>query len=177
MKEIWTKTYLSEMYEVSNLGRVRSVGRYVYNSPTSERFLKPRLLEPKKPNSNGYLRINISKENKKKTIQIHQLVYHSFNGTSPKKHMVVDHIDGNKLNNRLSNLQFITHTQNCEKGKRHTDRAIKLPLNIVASDTDTSKGYGITKMINKKQTWFGRYSTLEEALCRRDELIKKNWIE
>ncbi len=176
VKEVWVKTYLSDLYEVSNLGRIRSLDRYVYDK-RCKRFLKSKLLNPKNPSTSGYLRTAISQGKKPKTVYIHQLVYHSFNGTSPEKNMVVDHIDGNKLNNKLSNLQFITHVKNCERGEKHTNRLINLPLNIVMSNTHKSEGYGIKKMINKKNIWFGRYSTLEEAVARRDELIKNNWIK
>ena len=91
------------------------------------------------------------------------------------KEMVVDHIDGDKSNNSLDNLQFISHSDNCAKGKMHTERKHKLPLYIKHSDTSVSKGYRIIKNFKGKQNSLGRYPTIEEAVKKRDELIKNNW--
>ena len=124
----------------------------------------------------GYTLFDLMLDNgKKKTIRLHQLVYHSFKDTLPMKEMVVDHIDGDKSNNSLDNLQFISHSDNCAKGKMHTERKHKLPLYIRPSDTSVSKGYRISKKFNGKQKSFGRYPIIEEAVKKRDELIKNNW--
>lgn len=60
----------------------------------------------------GYLRINIHDENKKhKTVTIHRLVAECFLPFSTG--MTVDHIDGNKENNNVTNLQCISQELNC----------------------------------------------------------------
>lgn len=107
-KEIWVKTFLSDDYEVSNLGRVRSLNRYSRNG----KFYKG---EAKKlsTNSSGYLTTGIHKRQK----AVHQLVYYSFNGGQPSGFdYVIDHIDGDKLNNCLENLQCVSQYQNVMKG-------------------------------------------------------------
>ena len=58
--------------------------------------------------NNGYLQITI----KNKTIKVHRLVIEAFKG---KSDLTVDHIDGNKLNNSLDNLQYLTREDNLIK--------------------------------------------------------------
>lgn len=175
MKEIWIKTFCSPFYEVSNLGNVRSVDRERPWRFGKTQKLKGKSLTPRVEKA-GYTLFDLMLEDgKKKTIRLHQLVYHSFKDTSPMKGMVVDHIDGDKSNNSLDNLQFITHSNNCSKGKMHTERKHKLPLHIRPSHTSVSKGYRISKKFNGKQKSFGRYPTIEEAVIERDRLIKNGW--
>ena len=58
--------------------------------------------------NNGYLQLTI----KNKTIKVHRLVIEAFKG---KSDLTVDHIDGNKLNNSLDNLQYLTREENLIK--------------------------------------------------------------
>ena len=58
--------------------------------------------------SNGYLQLTI----KNKTIKVHRLVIEAFKG---KSDLTVDHIDGNKLNNSLDILQYLTREENLIK--------------------------------------------------------------
>ena len=175
MKEIWIKTFCSPFYKVSNLGNVKSIDRERPWRFGKTQKLKGKAKTPRVEKA-GYTLFDLMLEDgKKKTIRLHQLVYHSFKDTSPIKGMVVDHIDGDKSNNSLDNLQFISHSDNCAKGKIHTERKHKLPLYIRPSHTSISKGYRISKKLKGKAKSFGRYSTIEEAIKRRDELIKNNW--
>jgi uncharacterized Fe-S cluster protein YjdI len=175
MKEIWIKTFCSPFYKVSNLGNVKSIDRERPWRFGKTQKLKGKARTPRVEKA-GYTLFDLMLEDgKKKTIRLHQLVYHSFNDTSPIKGMVVDHIDGDKSNNSLDNLQFISHSDNCAKGKKHTERKHKLPLYIRPSHTSISKGYRISKKLKGKDKSFGRYATVEEAVKKRDELIKNNW--
>jgi hypothetical protein len=174
MNEEWIKTFCSPFYEVSNLGNVRSIDRERPWRFGKTQRIKGKPLAPRV--QSGYTLFDLMLEDgKKKTIRVHQLVYHSFSNTKPFKGMVVDHIDGDKSNNTLKNLQFITHTENCAKGKKHTNRKYSLPLYIRHSDTHVSKGYRISKKLNGKYKSFGRYATIEEAVKERDRLIQVNW--
>jgi hypothetical protein len=52
-------------------------------------------------------------------MRIHVLVAVCFLNHKPEKNVVVDHIDGNKKNNNVNNLQIITHRENISRGKKN----------------------------------------------------------
>jgi len=169
--EIWVTTFCSPFYEVSNLGRVRTKDRYRPWSRGKERFYKSIILSCP-VSSDGYEICGITLvDGRRNTCQVHQLVYHSFNNTRPVKGMHIDHIDGNRLNNKLNNLQFITHEENIKKGRTFTEKKSALPLYIMKRKSS----FVIQKTINGKSVHFGAFPTLEEALKRKSELIKSKW--
>ena len=103
-QEVWAdvKGYKG-LYQVSNLGNVKSL--------RSNLILKPSV------NSVGYYVVNLGRGNNKK---IHQLVAMEFLNHKPNGHkLVVDHIDNDKLNNNLDNLQVITHRENLKKDRKN----------------------------------------------------------
>lgn len=87
----------------------------------------------------GYAKITLDK----KTYSIHRLIYEQFNGPIPENYDI-DHIDDNKINNKLSNLQALTRADNVKKsaknrnydfvGKTHENRK-----NVLATNTDTGE--------------------------------------
>ena len=110
--EIWKNIngYLP-IYQVSNLGRVRSLARQtkantgVFNR--KERILRINI------GKNGYNFVYIyDTEHIKRTIPLHRLVAKVF-VDNPLGLNEIDHIDGNKSNNTPENLRWVTHKQNC----------------------------------------------------------------
>jgi hypothetical protein len=79
---------------------------------------------------NGYYHIKIMNKTTNKKIYIHHLVAETFISKRPKE-LVIDHKDGNKLNNQLSNLQYITNEENSRKGNSSTT---ELPQNCTVED-------------------------------------------
>lgn len=110
-KEIWRDVVGYEgCYQVSNFGNVRSLDR-IY-SKRKGRMLKLN------PNSNGYLMVHLYLDGKRTNKKVHQLVAESFLDHEPCGYkLVVDHIDNDKLNNNLNNLQVITNRENLSKDK------------------------------------------------------------
>lgn len=103
--EIWKDVVGYEgIYQVSNLGKVKSLDR-VYNG----RNLKSKVLKLTL-NIYGYLRFTARKENTIKTLFVHRLVLEAFNPILEK--LQVNHIDGIKTNNKLENLEWVSDSEN-----------------------------------------------------------------
>lgn len=99
-QEIWKDIASYEgLYQISNLGNVRSIK---YSN-------KIRL---KKPTANkGYMYVMLYKNNEHKTMALHRLVASEFIENKANK-PEVNHIDGNRANNVLSNLEWVTRSEN-----------------------------------------------------------------
>ena len=108
--EIWKDVEDYEgMYQVSNLGRVKGLAR----KSSIGRNLQERMR--KTPiNSNGYPSVVLCKDGKEKIITVHQLVAIAFLGHTPNgyKGLYVNHIDFNRTNNNVSNLEIVTAREN-----------------------------------------------------------------
>lgn len=113
-KEEWRDVVGYEgLYKISNLGNVKSCYRVV-KYRDSFRSVKSRLL--KTSISQGYKKLQLSKDGKAKTYKLHRLLAEAFLNHKPDGYkIVVDHIDNNQLNNSLDNLQLITHRENIIK--------------------------------------------------------------
>lgn len=108
-EEVWKEVPNYENYMVSNRGRVKSLN---FNRTGVERLLKQNIVKE-------YLVTTLFKEGRAKPFYTHQLVAMVFLNHIPCGHrLVVDHIDGNRLNNNLSNLQVITNRENTSKDQR-----------------------------------------------------------
>ena len=119
--EIWKDINGYEgYYQVSNLGRVKSLKRWVNNKSNGGYFIKEKILVSC-PDKNGYLMVGLYKNNKK-SFKVHKLVASAFLNHTANHKMVVDHIDNNKLNNAVENLQIITTRKNLSKDKKGTSK-------------------------------------------------------
>lgn len=113
MIEEWKEIDGYGNYQVSNLGNIR-------NSKTG-RNLKPQV------STWGYSKINLSRDGKHYTFTVHRLVAKAFLGEPPiegnGQSYEVNHKDGNKLNSALSNLEYVTKSENIS----HFYREIQKP--------------------------------------------------
>lgn len=157
MKEIFKDVLGYEgFYQVSNFGRVKGLERIVKHNCGGNRVLKEKILKPCSDGW-GYLIVSLCKENVIKTKKIHIMVCESFlNHKTCGFKMVVDHIDSNKQNNNLNNLQIITQRENSSK-----ERTIKsgTPPGVNKS----GKKYMARITINGFREYLGMFKTLEEA--------------
>ncbi len=105
MKELWKPIEGFYGYEASSFGRIR--GFRDSHGNISEKFtiLKPRV------NKDGYYELTLYSENHKKvTKRIHRLIAETFLGKNSD--LVVNHIDGDKLNNDVNNLEYVSAKEN-----------------------------------------------------------------
>lgn len=100
MQEVWRQIKGCEgAYEISSFGRVKSL-----------KSGKPLIMKPK-VESNGYLRISLYNNKKGRSVLVHKLVAEAFLGQRPDG-MQVNHIDGDKTNNKVDNLEYCTCSEN-----------------------------------------------------------------
>lgn len=154
--EIWKdlKGYEGK-YRVSNKGRVSNYKRIL--TPTD--------------NGNGYLIIGLCKDGKKKNFYIHRLVAGAFID-NPKNKPVVNHRDYNTKNNNAENLEWATQKENVIYSKNN--------MRHRKSITQTNTGERYISYRKSKATYrvtvdrkeYGTYKTLQEAVVRRDEILK-----
>ena len=104
------------LYQVSNLGRVRSLGRIIYWRGTSL-FREGRIMTPR-INKYGYFQLTLTKDKKHKTHTVHRLVAEAFI-PNPDNLPQVNHKDENKLNNCIDNLEWCDSPNNCNYGTRN----------------------------------------------------------
>jgi hypothetical protein len=134
MTEIWKVIPNYENYQVSNLGRVKG----------PLKMLKPSLRK------SGYVYMNLTVNSKNISKSLHRLVALSFLGQS---NLDVDHINGDKTDNRLCNLRYVTSRENN-----------LLKKNVKGYHKCTTTGRWKTEIyIDGKRIWLGRYDSEKEA--------------
>lgn len=129
-QEIWKQYPYGELYEISNFGRVK---RKSYM--TTNRHLLPEIILKWQYSNDGYAYVGVKTNktgNQKKNRRVHVLTAETFLPNSdPTTKTQVNHKDGNKLNNYIDNLEWVTAQENCK------DRADN---NLQPKKTYTYKG-------------------------------------
>lgn len=115
MEEIWKDIPNYEgLYQASNLGRIKSIGKIVNGSNqfgVNFKYLKKdKILKPI-INNHNYLQVSLYKNNKKAEIRVHQLIAQTFLPNF-NNYKIINHKDGNKHNNHVDNLEFCTQSHN-----------------------------------------------------------------
>ena len=115
MEEIWKDIEGYEgLYQVSNMGRVRSLDHYTYRKfnfgVCKEMFYKGKILKPI-IDKDGYELVNFGRGNKQFMHKVHRLVAKAFIPKVEGKKQV-NHKDGNKRNNRVENLEWCDNSEN-----------------------------------------------------------------
>ena len=109
-------------YQVSSMGRVKSLARVVIRNNGQKLPIKERVLKPM-TDRYGYLIVCLCAGGKQKMFKVHRLVCQAFH-KNPENKLCVNHIDENKTNNAASNLEWSTYEENNNHGT-HNERVAK----------------------------------------------------
>lgn len=115
MKEIWKDILGYEsLYQVSSYGNTRSLDRtFIRNNNKNSKIKHKGRILKQRINNKGYYCINLTKDNKLKTYTVHRLVIKAFVINQHNKKFT-NHKDGNKLNNFVENLEWVTPKENTQ---------------------------------------------------------------
>jgi NUMOD4 motif/HNH endonuclease len=150
--EIWKDIPNYEgLYQCSNFGRIKSLPKIMGYGYSKLKLKIPTL------NNKGYYYCNLWKNNTSKTFLLHQIVAITFlEHVASKMKVVVDHIDNDKTNNRVSNLQLITQRQNVSKD-RTNKHSIYTGVRFIYNK------WSAQIKINNKTQYLGYFNTETEA--------------
>lgn len=169
--EIWKDVPGFEgTYQVSNFGNVKSIDRLIVNE-FGVSYIKKGSIRKAYLNNKGYLSISVWDKDKKKSkhIRVHVLVAMAFlSHKSCNMDMVVDHIDNNKLNNRLENIQIISQRENCSKDKKE-----KSSKYTGVSFDKSRRKWCASIYVNGKSKNIGRFNCELSALVAYNKNAKK----
>ncbi len=141
MQEIWKPVKdFEELYKVSNLGNVISIGRYQYNFKTKEKEYINIQKNLKFIEDRGYLKLHLSKNGKRKIKYVHQLVAEAFI-PNPNNYKEVNHKDSDPTNNKVDNLEWCDRKYNIDYMVKHQQQVKE--LNEMRLETLETIYYGI----------------------------------
>ncbi len=168
MVEIWKPIEgFEEEYEVSNLGRVRGYmhgNRYLLFKKTNPKIINP------SSNGTGYQKVCLCRETKKINKYVHRLVLITFKGNHPDK-MQCAHLNGDRKDNRLSNLTWLTAKENSAHKKIHgtqllgsacptaklTKKSVLFIRKSKKSNNELASKYSVSahtiRDVKKRKTW------------------------
>jgi hypothetical protein len=130
MKEIWKDINDLEGYQISNLGRVKSLARYINCKGGKKRLMLGKIIVGYKE-PNRYTKIVVNKQMR----YVHRLVAQAFIPNTDNK-PTVNHKDGDKHNNRVDNLEWATQSEN----NYHSFRmGLRVPYNRVGTNNPNYK--------------------------------------
>ena len=141
MEEIWKdiKSY-EGLYQISNTGKIKSLERYKDNH--SKKQLVKEKIRKQIISKTGYYTCMLNKNGKIKLFKVHRLIAEAFI-PNPNNYPIINHKDGNKLNNDISNLEWCNYSHNGKEAYR---------LGLIKNNT-----YGIKKYNNSLKIKVNQY--------------------
>ena len=170
--EIWKPVVGYEgLYEVSNLGRIKSPeGKTTHSVLHGTRHWKERILK-QKTDKKGYKRVELWKDKKHETWLVHRIVAKAFIPVVEGKDCI-NHIDGNPSNNNVNNLEWCNHLDNLKHAFENRLNQSPDPVVLLNKETlkteyfysksEASKAFGrshgyISGLLKQGKTSFGDY--------------------
>ena len=139
--EIWVdiKDY-EGLYQVSNLGRIKTLPRikrnFNINTKQLEEIVLPEKIRKPQLTKYGYYRVGLTKSHKQIYYSVHRLVAEAFI-PNPENLPQINHKDENKLNNEINNLEWCTSKYNANYGTRNKRVSEPQMKKIRCVETDT----------------------------------------
>lgn len=150
MEEVWKPMRGHEsLYEVSNLGRIRSIPKTGF---------RKRAVLAQHTERHGYKRIRLTDGNVKFSALVHRIVAEAF-VPNPDEKPIVNHIDGDKGNNRADNLEWVTYKENHE----HAVRTGLIPKNQIMNAVEASRKVPRKNSVMVRRSDGVTYRSISEA--------------
>ena len=168
MEEVWKSIDgYDGRYEVSNLGRVRSL-EFRNNQTTFNRIKIMKATD----NGHGYLIVSLREGGRRKNHYVHRLVAEAFI-PNPDNLPVIDHIDHNRSNNVATNLQWITQGDNVRRSRHLMSKPRKKVTSNTGQKYITKVKSGEYKVSLPWKRYWKQFKTLEQAKEARDRELKE----
>ena len=132
-------------YKIGNKGTIIGLSRSKDNRYNNKQWILKQY-----ENKNGYMYVTLQKDKKRKTIKVHRLVAEHFI-ENPNNYPCVNHIDNNRKNNDVSNLEWVTHKQNMEHAVKNHRFDNMAKLNSERMKGNKLNGYIYANEITKKK--------------------------
>jgi len=163
------------LYEISTQGNVRALNRYNIDKNGKKKFYPGKLLkyDVTVKNHTSYYRVTLSKDGKTKRFLVHRLVALTFIPTEDTS-LFINHIDNDGTNNSVSNLEWVSHSENM----RHSQvqgrlKETQSKAGKAAGEYQKSKAEkAIRDIIGKRSglwevlDYYGKKGTKHHALCK-----------
>lgn len=157
--EVWKPIDGYDNYEVSTKGNVRNA--------TTGKILKPG------KGSHGYYIVVLYKNSIAKSCTVHKLVAQTFIGNAESKPFV-DHIDNDRLNNNVSNLRWVTYSEN----NQNQSKNIRNTSGVKGISYDKKRNKWDSRInVNGKIKFLGLFLNKDDAVKARQEASKKYYGE
>lgn len=171
LKEEWKPINGYEgLYEISNYGIVKSLAKE-WATGNGVMFKKETTILKPKEHAGGYRLYTLCKNGTLNNHSAHTLVYDHFGvGKRNGRKLQVDHIDEDKTNNRIDNLQLLTPRENISKMMATTDKPSKYP-GVHWHGRD--KKWGTQIRHNRQRTYLGLFETEKEAYAEYERALKE----
>jgi hypothetical protein len=177
--EIWKPIPGYEgLYEVSSFGRVKSLDRIITRKKV-DTFIKGDL-KCMSVNNSGYYKVSLYKENKYRNFYVHKLVFCAFNNIGLMVRIMINHLDEDKLNNKISNLELTNSRENATYSINKKITSSIYTGVYLKKTTKSGKTYFYWRScirIDNKNIELGTFKTEKEAHKAYLEALKEHGLE
>jgi len=162
--------YICNPIENNNLVSILDYDNYQFDLELSQVYnLKTNMYLKNCLNDNGYYQVGLYKNGKEKKYGLHQLIYLINNPTENIIGFAIDHIDGNRTNNKIENLRKCSPSDNCSNRKTPiTNKSTGIKY-IYKNKYNTYTFQLVKNKINYNKT----FKTIEESIKHRDRVVRE----